>query len=124
MEQELYSVIACVDAVSSSYLDGVRLLGNIQAKRKAAKEPIDSAAQELQQSLQQGESSVRTQYDRCFRRFGNSMAMGDRKFHPIAPTPRVGNLADDNLTVRGCKGCVEGYPHSPSATGHRQSRDP
>ena len=79
MEQELYTVVACVDAVSSSYLDGVRLVGNIQAKRKAAKTPIDPAAQELQQSLQQGESSVRTQYDRCFRRFGNSMAMGDRK---------------------------------------------
>ena len=79
MEQELFSVVACVDAVSSSYLDGVRLVGNIQAKRKAAKLPIDSSAQELQQSLQQGESSVRTQYDRCYRRFGNTMAMGDRK---------------------------------------------
>lgn len=81
MEQELYTVIACVDAVSSSYLDGVRLVGNIQAKRKAARTPIDTAAQELQQSLQQGESSVRTQYDRCYRRFGNTMAMGDRKLY-------------------------------------------
>ena len=84
MEQELYTVVACVDSVSSSYLDGVRLVGNIQAKRKANKQPHDSTAQELQQSLQQGESSVRTQYDRCFRRFGNAMAMGDRKLEAIA----------------------------------------
>ena len=82
---ELYTVVACVDSVSSSYLDGVSLVQKIQAKTKAAKAPVDASAQELEQSLQQGESSVRTQYDRCFRRFGNSMAMGDRK----SPIPAV-----------------------------------
>lgn len=83
---EILAVVGCVAAVCSAYHDGAELVQQIKAKRKARKALLQEAAsqnsstQELEQSLSRGEGIVRDQYDRDFRRFGDSFANGDRKF--------------------------------------------
>lgn len=84
---ELLAVVACVAAVCSAYHDGAELVHQIKAKRKAKRalqqelssEP--SSTTELELSLNRGEAVVRSQYDRDFRRFGDSFAHGDRKYY-------------------------------------------
>ena len=81
---KLTTLVSCVETITSAYLEGVRLVQKIQAKRKTADSLQNGAGdegslQELEQSLHQGETTIRTQYDRNFRRFGNSFAMGDRE---------------------------------------------
>ena len=56
---------------------------HIKAKRKARKalkqeSKIDESTRELSLSLNRGEGIIRSQYDRDFRRFGDSFASGDR----------------------------------------------
>ncbi|MCJ1470871.1 hypothetical protein MMC07_009518 [Pseudocyphellaria aurata] len=82
---ELLAVVACVAAVCSAYHDGAELVHQIKAKRKAKKalqqvpSSQNSSTAELEASLHRGEDVVRNQYDRDFRRFGDSFAHGDRE---------------------------------------------
>ena len=77
---ELRTVLACVDAITSSYREGVKLLHKIQAKRKPTGKVQSGpgAAHELEVSLHQGDANVRSQFDRNLKRFGNAFARGDR----------------------------------------------
>lgn len=83
---ELLAVVACVAAVCSAYHDGAELVHQIKAKRKAKRilqqevSSQSSSTKELELSLHRGEDVVRSQYDRDFRRFGDSFAQGDRKY--------------------------------------------
>ena len=77
-------MVGCVAAVCSAYHDGAELVQHIKAKRKARKalkqgSKIDESTRELSLSLNRGEDVVRSQYDRDFRRFGDSFASGDRE---------------------------------------------
>ncbi|KAL9104625.1 MAG: hypothetical protein Q9163_000429 [Psora crenata] len=79
---EVLAVVGCVAAVCSAYHDGAELVQHIKEKRKARKAlkqapQVDETTQELEQSLSRGEGTVRTQYDRDFKRFGESFANGD-----------------------------------------------
>ncbi|MCJ1262999.1 hypothetical protein MMC22_002869 [Lobaria immixta] len=81
---ELLAVVACVAAVCSAYHDGAELVHQIKAKRKAKRilqqevSSQSSSTKELELSLHRGEDVVRSQYDRDFRRFGDSFAQGDQ----------------------------------------------
>lgn len=83
---ELLAVVACVAAVCSAYHDGGELVQQIKAKRKAKKallpndtpsDPNNASTTELEMSLSRGESVVRSQFDRDFKRFGETFATGD-----------------------------------------------
>ena len=78
------SVSACIASLSSVYHDGVELIQNIKAKRKSRNTfqdaSIDASAQELEWSLNRGESAVRNQYERTHKRCGDAFAQGDRTF--------------------------------------------
>ena len=85
---ELLAVVACVAAVCSAYHDGGELVQQIKAKRKAKKAllsqdapcgPNDGSTTELEKSLSRGEGVVRSQFDRDFKRFGETFATGDRR---------------------------------------------
>lgn len=85
------SVVAYVDAISSAYQEGVRLVHKVQAKDKPTKAQYaavdEPAVQELEQSLHQGETTVRTQYERNLKRFGSAFAVGDSEYQPSAQLP-------------------------------------
>lgn len=78
------SVSACVASLSSSYHDGTELIEQIKAKRKSRNTfqdaSIDASVQELESSLNRGESTVRNQYERTYKRCGDAFAQGDRMF--------------------------------------------
>lgn len=85
---ELLAVVACVAAVCSAYHDGGELVQQIKAKRKAQKALLSNDAAnaanyasttELEMSLSRGEGVVRSQFDRDFKRFGETFATGDRE---------------------------------------------
>ena len=80
----LDSVTACVASLSSTYLDAIKLIQQINAKRKSRNafgEPsIDAADHDLQSSLDGGESAVRNQYERTYQCCGDAFAQGDRTF--------------------------------------------
>ena len=84
---ELLAVVACVAAVCSAFHDGGELVQQIKAKRKAQKALLSNDAPseanyasttELEMSLSRGEGVVRSQFDRDFKRFGETFATGDR----------------------------------------------
>lgn len=78
-------MVACVAAVCSAYHDGAELVQQIKAKRRAKRALLQEAStqntstEDLEISLARGEGTVRSQYDRDFKRFGASFANGDRK---------------------------------------------
>lgn len=78
------SVSACVASLSSSYHDGAELIQHIKAKRKSRNTfqdaSIDVSAHDLESSLNRGESAVRNQYERTYKRCGDAFAQGDRMF--------------------------------------------
>ncbi len=78
------SVSTCVASLSSAYNDGAELIQNIKAKRKSRNTfqdaSIDASVQELESSLNRGESAVRIQYERTYKRCGDAFAQGDRTF--------------------------------------------
>lgn len=78
------SVAACVASLSSTYHDGAELIRSIKAKRKSRNTfqdaSINASAQELESSLIRGESAVRNQYERTYKRCGDAFAQGDRMF--------------------------------------------
>ena len=80
------SVSACVTSLSSAYHDGAQLVQQIKATRKSRNTfqdaSIDASAQELESSLNRGESAVRTQYERTYKRCGDTFAQGDGTFLP------------------------------------------
>ena len=92
------SVSACIASLSSTYHDGVELLQQIKTKRKSRNTfqdaSIDASAQELESSLNSGESAVRTQYERTHKRCGDTFAQGDGMF-----LPQVTNMANDRSKV-------------------------
>ena len=83
---EIVAVVACVAAVCSAYRDGTELVKQIKEKRRARKELEASfriretaATQDLELSLTRGQGTVQNQYDRDFRRYGDTFAQGDRE---------------------------------------------
>ena len=78
------SVSACVASLSSAYHDGAELIQHIKAKRKSHNTfqdaSIDASTQELESSLNRGESAVSNQYERTYKRCGDAFAQGDRMF--------------------------------------------
>lgn len=78
------SVSACVASLSSVYHDGAELVQQIIAKKRSRNTfqdaSIDATAQELESSLNRGESAVRNQYERTYKRCGDAFAQGDRTF--------------------------------------------
>ena len=76
---ELVAVVACVAAVVSAYQDGTELVKKYKAKRQARKalQSQEETTQDLELSLSRGERTVQDQYDRDYRRFGQSFAEGD-----------------------------------------------
>ena len=76
------SVSECVASLSSAYHDGAELIHKIKAKRRSRNTfhdaSIDASAQELESSLNRGESAVRNQYERTYKRCGDAFAQGDR----------------------------------------------
>ena len=85
---ELVAVVACVAAVVSAYQDGTELVKKYKAKRQARKAQQEETTQELELSLTRGERTVQDQYNRDFRRFGQSFAEGDGKLK-YAPTAAI-----------------------------------
>lgn len=102
---ELHTVVACVAAVCAAYRDGGELVQQIKARQLAkralyssqetgtsvhAGEPADAqndgenynlndaSTRDLEMSLSRGEAVIRTQFDRDFKRFGDTFAIGDR----------------------------------------------
>ena len=80
----LDSVTACVASLSSTYLDAINLIQQINAKRKSRnaceEASIVAADHDLQSSLDRGESAVRNQYQRTYHCCGDAFAQGDRTF--------------------------------------------
>lgn len=78
------SVSACVASLSSAYHDGVELIQHIKGKRKSRytfqDASIDASTQELESSLNRGESAVSNQYERTYKSCGDAFAQGDRMF--------------------------------------------
>ncbi|KAF6233706.1 hypothetical protein HO173_007918 [Letharia columbiana] len=76
------SVSACVASLSSVYHNGAELVQQIIAKRRSRNTfqdaSIDVTAQELESSLNRGESTVRNQYERTYKRCGDAFAQGDQ----------------------------------------------
>ena len=98
---ELLAVDACVTALCAAYYDGGQLVQQIKAKRKAKKAALSAqevdvdangdahararggtkdhaSTTDLEISLSRGEAVVRSQFDRDFKRFGETFATGDR----------------------------------------------
>ncbi len=78
------SVSTCIASLSSAYHDGAELIQKIKGKRKSRNTfqdaSIDASAQELESSLNRGESAVRIQYERTYKCCGDAFAKGDRTF--------------------------------------------
>lgn len=81
-----------IASVCSIYQEGFDLVRQIKSKRKTRKAvrqapQLDETTQELEQSLVRGEGTVRAQYDRDSRRFGEPFAKGDRTSQSDNPRP-------------------------------------
>lgn len=81
-----------IATVCSIYQEGLDLLLQIKAKRRAKKAvrqapQLDETTRDLEQSLLRGEGTVRAQYDRDSRRFGEPFAKGDRMYQPYTLLP-------------------------------------
>ena len=84
---ELVAVVACVAAVVSAYQDGTELVKKYKERRQARKalQHQEETTEELELSLCRGERTVQDQYNRDYRRFGQSFADGDCE--PSTPHP-------------------------------------
>ena len=104
----------------SAYHDGTELIQHIKAKRKAKRalqdgSAIDTSTQELEQSLKRGEVVIGSQYDRDFKRFGDSFALGDRMHAPplILPSEYICSYC-----TRGFEGCLERHNYTLTTAGY------
>ena len=75
------SVSACVASLCSAFHDGNELIQRIKGNNnKSRKFFQDPSAQELESSLNLGESAVRSHYEHTYKRCGEAFAQGDRMF--------------------------------------------
>ena len=76
---ELRTAQACVDAITASLEESLKLLNERSKRIPKSPQGGPSAAADLSQSLQVGKKNVRAQYDRSCQRFGSAFAHGDRE---------------------------------------------
>ena len=76
---ELSTASACVDAISSTFLQAVKIL---QRNKNGPESGPRPEARDLEKSLKLGERNTREQYERCHKRFGGAYARGDRESCP------------------------------------------
>ena len=76
------SVIACVASLCAVYHEGAELIYQIRADQDFCmtfqESSLGRSAQDLESSLERGESAVRNQYERIHKRCGEAFAQGDR----------------------------------------------
>ena len=83
-----------IASVCSLYQEGFELVQQIKSKRRTKKAvrqapQLDETTQELEQSLVRGEGTIRAQYDRDSRRFGEPFAKGDRTYQSNNHPPMI-----------------------------------
>ena len=76
-------VSTCIASLCAAYHDGAKLIQQMKANdrnfRKTFQEaPIGTSAQELESSLNRGESAMRNQYECTHKHCGEAFAQGDR----------------------------------------------
>ena len=75
------SVFACVASLCSVYHEGAELIHQIRADQNFCvtfqEPPLGTLAQDLESSLERGESAVRNQYERIHKHCGEAFAQGD-----------------------------------------------
>lgn len=76
------SVFACVASLCAVYHEGAELIHQIRADQNfcmtSQESPLGRSAQDLESSLERGESAVRNQYERIHKRCGEAFVRGDR----------------------------------------------
>ena len=68
-----------IASLCSAYRDGAKLIQQMKANDRSSRKDFTSA-QELELSLNRGESAVRNQYERIHKHCGEAFAQGDRTF--------------------------------------------
>lgn len=76
-------VSTCIASLCSAYRDGAQLVQQMKANDRSSRKtfqeaPIGTSAEELESSLNRGESAVRNQYERTHKHCGEAFAQGDR----------------------------------------------